>query len=123
MRVTRVLHVSVNVEGALAETQAFYDQLFGLDSKTRPEIPGVAGHWFALGDTELHLVDAEEGTNRIKSRGNHYCVGVDDIDAAIAELEAKGIEYKRGAQGDVVQIWVADPAGNTIELQQDRTRA
>jgi lactoylglutathione lyase/glyoxylase I family protein len=123
VKVTRVLHVSVNVEGALDETQAFYAQLFGLDSQQRPQIPGVDGHWFALGDTELHLVDADEGTKRIKSRGNHYCVGVDDLDAAIAELEAKGIEYQRGAQGDVVQIWVADPAGNTIELQQDRTHA
>ena len=123
MKVTRVLHVSVNVEGALDETQAFYAQLFGLDSKHRPEIPGVAGHWFALGDTELHLVDADEGTKRIRSRGNHYCVGVEDLDAAIAELEAKGIEYTRGAQGDVVQIWLADPGGNTVELQQDRTPA
>ena len=107
---------------ALDETQSFYAQLFGLDSLVRPEIPGVEGHWFALGDTELHLVDADAGTQRIKSRGNHYCVGVDDIDAAVAELEAQGVEYKRGAQGAVVQIWITDPAGNTIELQEDRTR-
>jgi catechol-2,3-dioxygenase len=29
----------------------------------------------------------------------------------------------RGAQGTVVQIWFVDPAGNTIEIQQDRGRA
>ena len=42
------------------------------------------------------------------------------LDAAIAELDAKGIEYKRAVQGESnVQIWINDPAGNTIELQQD----
>jgi catechol 2,3-dioxygenase-like lactoylglutathione lyase family enzyme len=56
----------------------------------------------------------------IDSTGNHYCVAVDDLDAAIAELDAQGIEYKRGVQGESnVQIWINDPAGNTIELQQD----
>lgn len=121
MKVTRVLHVSVNTEGALDATHAFYAQLFGLVGLPRPEIPGIAGQWFALGDAELHLVDAAAGTATIRPAGNHYCVAVADLDAAIAELEENGIDYLQGAQGDVVQIWLADPAGNTIELQQDRT--
>ena len=44
---------------------------------------------------------------------------MEDLDAAIAELERDGIPYLRGAQGPVVQIWFADPAGNTIEIQQE----
>ncbi len=37
------------------------------------------------------------------------------------ELETRGIEYTRAVQGEgTVQIWLTDPAGNTIELQQDR---
>jgi glyoxylase I family protein len=123
MKVTRVLHVSVNVEHELAATREFYGRLFGLDSKARPEIPGIAGHWFALSDAELHLVDAPQGTSAIRPAGNHFCVAVDDLDAAVAELERDGVDYVRGAQGDVVQIWIADPAGNTIELQQDRSPA
>jgi hypothetical protein len=48
-------------------------------------------------------------------------VAVEDLDAAITELEARGIDYVRAVQGvDTVQIWIADPAGNTIELQQER---
>jgi len=40
--------------------------------------------------------------------------------AAIGELEARGIAYERAVQGaGTVQIWIIDPAGNTIELQQD----
>ena len=42
-----------------------------------------------------------------------------DLDAAIAELEAAGIPYVEGAQGTTVQIWFVDPAGNTVEIQQD----
>jgi catechol 2,3-dioxygenase-like lactoylglutathione lyase family enzyme len=120
VNVTRVLHVSVNVEGALAPTRAFYEDVLGLGSEPRPEIPGIAGHWFGLGGAQLHLVDAPPGPAGIRPAGNHYCVAVDDLDGAIAELDARGIEYRRGAQGDVVQIWFADPVGNTIELQQDR---
>ena len=119
MNVTRVLHVSVNVEGALDETRTFYEDVLGLGSKHRPEIPGIAGHWFAVGPAELHLVDAPVGRARIQPSNHHYCVAVSDLDAAIAELEARGIEYLRGAQGDVVQIWILDPAGNVIELQQE----
>lgn len=119
MKVTRVLHVSVNTEGALDATRAFYAQLFGLVGLSRPEIPGIAGQWFGLGDAELHLVDAPAGNGTIRPVGNHYCVAVEDLDAAIGELEEKGIDYLRGAQGEVVQIWLADPAGNTIELQQE----
>jgi catechol 2,3-dioxygenase-like lactoylglutathione lyase family enzyme len=86
----------------------------------RPDIPGVPGAWKGVGDQELHLVGAPPRGTPIDSTGNHYCLAVDDLDAAIAELEANGIEYQRGVQGEsAVQIWINDPAGNTIELQQD----
>jgi catechol 2,3-dioxygenase-like lactoylglutathione lyase family enzyme len=123
VKVTRVLHVSVNVEHHLSAARDFYATLFGLASKPRPEVPGISGHWFALGDAELHLVDATAGTSGIKPTGNHFCVAVDDLDAAVAELDERNIEYVRGAQGEIVQIWIVDPTGNTIELQQDRDLA
>lgn len=120
MKVTRVLHVSVNVEGALASTREFYADLLGLPSKQRPEIAGIAGHWFELGSAELHLVDAPVGSTPIQPTNHHFCLAVDDLDGAIRELEARGIEYVRGAQGPVVQIFFVDPAGNTIEIQQEQ---
>ncbi len=119
MRVTRTLHHSVNVEGRLDETVTFYRQLLELDDEARPVIPGVDGHWFTAGRIQLHLVDADAGTETIKPTGPHVCFAVEDLAAAITELEASGIPYREGAQGPVVQIWFVDPAGNTVEIQQD----
>jgi catechol 2,3-dioxygenase-like lactoylglutathione lyase family enzyme len=121
MKVNRFHHVSVNCHDAsLDDMVAFYGGLFELDDVPRPEIPGVGGHWHAVGEQQLHVVAAPPRGTPIDSTGNHYCVAVDDLDAAIAELEARSVPYRRGVQGEsVVQIWLNDPAGNTIELQQD----
>jgi catechol 2,3-dioxygenase-like lactoylglutathione lyase family enzyme len=120
VKVTRILHASINVEGSLDATRGFYAERLQLSSADRPDIPGVAGHWFQVGDAQLHLVDApHRGVPAIDPTGPHLCVGVDDLDAAIGELDDRGIPYVRGAQGDVVQIWITDPSGFTVELQQD----
>ena len=121
MKVTRVHHVSVNTNGApVDDVAAFYRDVLGLGDAARPEIPGIPGHWHTVGDAQLHLVGAPPRGTPIDSTGHHFCVAVTDLDAAIAELEARGIEYQRAVQGQgTVQIWIADPAGNTIELQQD----
>ncbi len=121
MKVTRFHHVSVNTNGtSVDEMVAFYHDVLGLGDKPRPEIPGVEGHWHAVGDQELHLVGAPAAGTGIDPTGHHYCVAIDDLDGAIAELAARGIAYKRATQGEgTVQIWIVDPAGNTIELQQE----
>ena len=121
MKVTRFHHVSVSCHDAtLDDMVAFYRGLLELDDVPRPDIPGVDGHWHAVGDQQLHVVAAPPRGTPIDSTGNHYCVAVADLDAAIAELEARGIPYQRGLQNEsVVQIWINDPAGNTLELQQE----
>lgn len=123
VNVTRTLHHSVNVEERLDACVDFYRRLLHLPDEDRPEVPGVGGHWFGAGDIQLHLVDADAGNGAIRPTGPHVCFAVDDLDGAIAELERDSIPYVRGAQGAVVQIWFVDPAGNTIEIQQDRGRA
>ena len=122
MKVTRFHHVSVNCnDTTLQEMVSFYVGLFGLDTKERPDIPGIPGHWFDVADQELHVVGAPPQRTEIDSTGNHFCIAVDDLGAAIAELEDRKIPYERAVQGaGTVQIWINDPAGNTIELQQDR---
>ena len=123
MKVTRILHASINVQGSLDATRGFYADRLELRAAARPDIPGVAGHWFRIGDAQLHLVDApSRGAPAIDPTGPHLCLGVEDLDAAVAELEDGGIPYERARQGDVVQIWIVDPSGFTVELQQDPDR-
>lgn len=124
MNVTRFHHVSVNANGRpLEEVVDFYRDVLGLGDLPRPDIPGVPGHWHGVGSQQLHVVAAAARGSGIDTTGHHFCVAVDDLDAAIAELERRGIEYVRAVQGEgVVQIWINDPAGNTIELQQETSR-
>ncbi len=121
MIVTRFHHVSVNCNGTPVATMVgFYRDVLGLGDKPRPEIPGVEGHWHAVGDQELHIVGAPARGVGVDPTGHHYCVAVTDLDGAIAELEERGIDYEQALQGEgTVQIWFTDPAGNTIELQQE----
>ena len=123
MKVTRIAHVSVNVEGSLDTARSFYADVFGLEQRERPEIPGVAGCWFGVGPAELHLVDAPAVGSGVDPTGPHFCVFVEDLPAAIAELGARGHELVQSSQGEVIQVWVVDPVGNTVELQQDRGSA
>ena len=111
----------MNVQGCLGPARDFYSTLFQLVTAPRPDIPGVAGEWFKIGDAQLHLVDApHEGRPQIDPTGPHVCFGVEDLADAIRELEAESVPYVSTRQEDVVQIWVTDPSGFTVELQQDR---
>jgi len=50
----------------------------------------------------------------------HFCLEVDDIQAAVAELKRRGVEVGDIGKGSdrSCQAWLADPDGNRIELQQ-----
>ena len=121
MKITRIMHTSVNVAGELPETRTFYSDVLELAGAQRPEIAGVGGAWFRAGDAQVHLVDATKAGMGIDPVGPHFCLGVEDIGAAVAELDERGIEYFSATQPpDILQVWFCDPAGNTIELQQDR---
>jgi catechol 2,3-dioxygenase-like lactoylglutathione lyase family enzyme len=125
VKITGVLHASVNVTGTLDAASEWYRRVLGLETTWRPHIDGVPGAWFAVDDVvQIHLVGSPERADRsIDPSAHHVCLGVDDLDAAVAELDAGGVPYVRGAQDHngvvVAQIFVTDPAGNVIELQQD----
>lgn len=116
MKVTRVHHVSINTNDATVDDVVdFYRGLFHLPDQPRPDIPGVPGHWHRVGDVELHIVGASAAGQGIDPVGHHFCFAVEDLVAATAELDERGIEHV----GSADQVWFVDPAGNTIELQQE----
>jgi glyoxylase I family protein len=122
VRVTRILHTSVNIgDDPTAEASlAFYRELVGLeDTGTRPDF-GFAGAWLAVGDAQVHLIGGSTGDGPIRPTDHHLCLGVADLDEALADLDARGVEHFTIGEGDARQSFFADPAGNTIELQVDR---
>jgi lactoylglutathione lyase len=58
---------------------------------------------------------------RVESSYRHLCLAVDDMDATLAELQARGLPLEgaanRGKDGNV-QFWLTDPDGNRIELME-----
>ncbi|HUF85688.1 MAG TPA: VOC family protein [Acidimicrobiia bacterium] len=119
MKVTRIHHASVSTAGRHEDAQRFYTDVLGLPLAPRPDL-GVDGSWLQAGPkSQVHLIDAEPAGTGIDPIGHHYCLAVDDLDAAVADLEEAGVEYFRIGEGAGAQVFVTDPAGNTIEFQQD----
>ncbi|MBT3268703.1 VOC family protein [Candidatus Poribacteria bacterium] len=72
----------------------------------------------------IELFPIDEGDQAAPPQGvgyAHTCLRVDDLEATVREMEARGHEpsdtIRKGRSG-CVQYWVTDPDGNRIELMQ-----
>ena len=76
---------------------------------------GVYLHVGGRSFVELFAGETGEGEN---PSYRHFCLEVDDVEAAVAHLRAEGIEVTDPALGSdhSWQAWLADPDGNRIEL-------
>lgn len=103
--------------GGEAAALAFYADALGLRPVAKPaELNGRGGVWFEAGPIRLHL--GVEAPFR-PARKAHPAFRVDDLDALVASLAARGI----AALPDVDlpglrRAFVHDPFGNRIELLQ-----
>lgn len=114
MRPLGVHHVSIMVPDVDAAF-AFYTEVLGLTPRhDRPDF-GVGGAWLDAGDQQVHLVEGAPPSRA----GQHFALRVDDLDAAVAELRAVGLEVADPISTGVGrQTVVVDPAGNVVELNQ-----
>ena len=80
-----------------------------------------AGAWFALGEQQLHLIEAP---GFVAPVGQHFALFVDDIGATIEVLTERGVKVSHVAEipGVCLQAFFADPTGNSIELNQPLAR-
>jgi len=114
MRPAGLHHVSINVDDVPA-ARDFYVRVLGLTE--RPDRPDFSfdGAWLDAGDQQVHLIEADVPP----PLGQHFALAVTDLDAAVAELRARGVPVTDPVPvGLGRQAFVSDPAGNRVELQE-----
>lgn len=107
-------HVALNVEDVAASVD-FYTLVLGLTLRSdRPDL-GIDGAWLDAGGQQLHLLRAPVPRNL----GQHVALRVEDLDAAVADLRARGVEVSDpGPAGAGRQAFLLDPSGNPVELHE-----
>ena len=108
-----VHHVSINVDDVDAARQ-FYVDVLGLTERTDRPAFSFDGAWLDVGAQQVHLIEAPLPPEL----GQHFAIEVDDLDAVVAELRARGVEVTAPtAVGTRRQSFLHDPCGNRVELQ------
>ena len=116
----RINHVSINALN-LQESVDFYVDLLGAEPIATPNF-GIPVQWLALGRTQLHLFEKD-----IQPTSHHHLgITVDDLEPVYRAAERRDA-FDREAfgnhlvelPGDLVQLYVRDPAGNLVEIDQD----
>ena len=114
MRPLAVHHVSINVPDVDAAVAFYTGVLGGSVRDDRPDF-GFGGAWIDVGDSQVHLIEAAPPP----VLGQHFAIRVADLDDAVAELRMHGVDIADPSPvGPGRQTFLADPAGNTVELYE-----
>jgi lactoylglutathione lyase/methylmalonyl-CoA/ethylmalonyl-CoA epimerase len=134
--IKRLNHVSVAV-ASIEDALRFYRDMLGLEV-TRIETLDdrqLRVAFVRVGDTEIELLEPTSSDNTVtrflERRGpglHHLCLEVDDIDAAMDELRARGAEFvdpepSRGAVGRVAFMLPDTGRGVLVELNEPAREA
>jgi catechol 2,3-dioxygenase-like lactoylglutathione lyase family enzyme len=113
----RINHVSVNAVD-LQTSVEFYVELLGAEPIQTPNF-GLPVQWLALGRTQLHLFERD----LTPTSHHHFGITVDDLEPVYRAAERRDafddIAFKNRLvelPGDVVQLYLRDPAGNLVEV-------
>ena len=111
-------HVSISAND-LDESALFYVEVFGATSIPTPNF-GVPTRWLRLGDLQIHLF---QRSGVAAPTFHHIAFAVDDFDAVFRIAKERGIfdrttfaTHLREIPGNVVQMYIRDPAGNAVEV-------
>ncbi|HMA02551.1 MAG TPA: hypothetical protein VKP02_09290, partial [Gemmatimonadaceae bacterium] len=94
-----------------------YQRMFGMPVLT-VQPPGVN---LAVGSGFIGLYPADTG---VDPRIDHVCLGVDDFNADVVKhkLAAESVEATIRMRGDTKELYLADPNGIRIQVQDTRYR-
>ena len=114
---SRINHVSINALD-LQESVDFYVDLLGAEPLPTPNF-GIKVAWLGLGRTQLHLFEKD----LTPTSHHHLGITVDDLEPVYRAAERRGA-FDREAfgnhlvelPGDVIQLYLRDPAGNLVEI-------
>jgi catechol 2,3-dioxygenase-like lactoylglutathione lyase family enzyme len=115
----QINHVSVNARD-LRTSVEFYVELLEAELIATPNF-GLPVQWLALGETQLHLFERTlEPTSH-----HHFGITVDDLERVYRVADRRDAFDRTSfgnhlvlLPGDVVQLYLRDPAGNLVELDQ-----
>jgi methylmalonyl-CoA/ethylmalonyl-CoA epimerase len=102
MKIKRIEHIAVAVKSIAAMRDVLENKL-GIEMEYEEHLPEHATSlaMFPIGETYIELLESNEphtGTSKwIAEHGEglfHICLEVEDIDASIAELRAKGMTFE-----------------------------
>jgi len=123
----RINHIGIAVKN-LEQARDFYGSVFKLESSTPLIEKDFRVSMMQIGDIKIELMDpiGSEGViaRFLEKRGegiHHICFEVDDIDSALASIEAKGVELlnrepQPGAEGKIAFLHPRAAHGVLIEL-------
>ena len=117
--ITRLNHTAINTSAEVDALKAFYLEHFGVRTVPRDIPPEyeelVPGFWMQFDNGQVHVIKNDVVGKIRNPMGPHIAYYVASLDDTQRYLEQQGIEY------DMMNriIILSDPAGNTIELQQD----
>ena len=118
--ITALLHAGLLVSD-LARAKVFYESVVGLRIfPNRPELP-YPGEWYDLGGgQQLHLMglpnpDAASVRPEHGGRDHHIALGVKNMEALKARLDAAGVRYSVSKSGRAA-LFCRDPDMNTLEF-------
>ncbi len=74
------------------------------------------GYWLDAGGQQVHLMEMAGDP----PPANHFAIRVDDVAAAVADLQAQGVKVDAipHIEGAGHQAFLHDPFGNFVELNQ-----
>jgi methylmalonyl-CoA/ethylmalonyl-CoA epimerase len=131
MTIKRIDHIAIVVENLEVALEVYRDAL-GMTVSAVQEMPeqDVKMAFLPSGDSEIELLEpihADSGIGKyLVKRGeglHHICLEVDDIEATLADLRAKGSQLidespKQGAYGKIAFIHPKGAHGVLVELVQ-----